>query len=56
MIVREVRSSRELRDAAQQLLTRATDMARLMVAGQLRITFWLPVAARRTHVDSKPTG
>lgn len=53
--VYEVWGSRELRDAAQQLLTRVADMARLMVAGQFRITRWLPVAARHP-LDSKPTG
>ncbi len=33
--IREVQNSRELRDAAQQLVTRAADMAKLMVAGQI---------------------
>jgi hypothetical protein len=54
--VYEVRSSRELRDAAQQLLTRVADMARLMVAGQVP-DHPLAAGGRKAHtLDSKPTG
>ena len=52
----EVQNSRELHKAAQQLVTRAVDMARLMVAGQVPER---PLAAggRKAHkLDSEPTG
>jgi|GEM_PF-5935927 len=54
--VYEVRSSRELRDAAEQLVPLAADMARLMVAGQVPDH---PLAGRdrKAHtLDSEPRG
>jgi hypothetical protein len=53
--VSEVQNSRELRDAAQQLVTRA-DMAQLMVAGQIP-EHQLAGGGRKAHkLDSEPTG
>ncbi len=52
----EVQNSRELREAAQQLVTRATDMANLMVAGQIP-EHQLAGGGRKAHkLDSEPTG
>lgn len=52
----EVQTSRELRDGAQALLSRAVEMARLMVEGRLA---GQPLArgGRKAHqLDSEPTG
>lgn len=54
--VSEVQNSRELREGAQELVTRAADMARLMVEGQVPER---PLArgGRKAHqLDSEPTG
>ncbi len=52
----EVQNSRELRAAAQQLVTRAADMAELMVAGQVP-EHPLAGGGRKAHkLDSEPTG
>ena len=52
----EVQNSRELRDAAQQLATRAAEMAKLMVAGQIP-GHQLTGGGRKAHkLDSEPTG
>lgn len=52
----EVQNSRELRDAAQQLVTRAVDMAQWMVAGQVP-DHPLAGGGRKAHkLDSEPTG
>ena len=52
----EVQNSRELREAAQGLVTRAADMAQLMVAGQVP-EHHLVSGGRKAHkLDSEPTG
>ena len=52
----EVQNSRELRDAVQQLVTRAADMAKLMVAGQIP-EHQLAGGGRKAHkLNSEPTG
>ncbi len=52
----EVQNSRELREAAQQLVTRAADMAKLMVSGQVP-EHQLAGGGRKAHkLDSEPTG
>ncbi len=52
----EVQNSRELRDAAQGLVTRAADLAQLMVAGQVP-EHHLIAGGRKAHkLDSEPTG
>ena len=52
----EVRNSRELREAAQALVARASDMARFMVQGQIP-DYHLVAGGRKAHkLDSEPTG
>ncbi|MBX3327916.1 MAG: NAD(P)H-dependent oxidoreductase [Nitrospira sp.] len=52
----EVQNSRELREAAEQLVTRAADMAQWMVAGQVP-EHPLTGGWRKAHkLDSEPTG
>ncbi|HBH79408.1 MAG TPA: (2Fe-2S)-binding protein [Nitrospira sp.] len=52
----EVQNSRELREAAQQLVARAVDMATLMVGGQVP-EHPLAGGGRKAHkLDSEPTG
>ena len=52
----EVQNSRELREGAQALVSRAADMARLMVEGQLAMQP-LTRGGRKAHqLDSEPTG
>lgn len=52
----EVQNSRELREAAEQLVTRAADMAQWMVAGQVP-EHPLTGGGRKAHkLDSEPTG
>jgi nitrite reductase/ring-hydroxylating ferredoxin subunit/multimeric flavodoxin WrbA len=52
----EVRNSLELRQGAQQLVTRAADMAELMIGGQLP-EHPLARGGRKAHqLDSEPTG
>lgn len=54
--VSEVQNSRELREGAHELVTRAADMARLMVEGQLP-EHPLVRGGRKAHqLDSEPTG
>jgi len=54
--VNEVKNSRELREGAQELVTRAAAMARLMVEGQLP-EHPLARGGRKAHqLDSEPTG
>lgn len=54
--VSEVKNSRELREGAQELVTRAADMARLMVGGQVP-EHPLARGGRKAHqLDSEPTG
>jgi nitrite reductase/ring-hydroxylating ferredoxin subunit/multimeric flavodoxin WrbA len=54
--VSEVQNSQELREGAQELVTRAADMARLMVEGQVP-TRPLARGGRKAHqLDSEPTG
>jgi hypothetical protein len=54
--VGEVQHSRELREAAQQLVTRAADMVKLTVAGQIP-EHRLAGGGRKAHkLDSEPTG
>jgi nitrite reductase/ring-hydroxylating ferredoxin subunit/multimeric flavodoxin WrbA len=54
--VLEVQNSRELREGAQELVTRAVDMARLMVEGQVP-EHALARGGRKAHqLDSEPTG
>lgn len=52
----EVQNSRELREAAQELVARAADMAKLMVGGQIP-DYPLVSGGRKAHkLDSEPTG
>ncbi len=52
----EVQNSRELREGAQELVTRAVDMAKLMVGGQMP-DHRLAAGGRKAHkLDSEPTG
>ena len=52
----EVQNSRELREGAQELVTRAADMAKLMVEGQMPDRH-LASGGRKAHkLDSEPTG
>ena len=52
----EVQNSRELREGAQELVARAADMAKLMVAGQMP-DHPLASGGRKAHkLDSEPTG
>lgn len=52
----EIQNSGELREGAQALVTRAADMARLMVEGQLA-RHPLTRGGRKAHqLDSEPTG
>ena len=54
--VHEVRNSQELREGAQALVTRAADMAQLMVAGHI-LDHPLAPGGRKAHqLDSEPTG
>jgi hypothetical protein len=54
--VSEVQNSRELREGAQELVARATDMAKLMIGGQLA-EHPLVRGGRKAHqLDSEPTG
>ena len=54
--VSEVQNSRELREGAQELIARATDMAKLMIGGQLP-EHPLARGGRKAHqLDSEPTG
>ena len=54
---REVQSSRELREGAEALVTRAADLARLMLEARL---ISAPLRPRRPQgastLDSEPTG
>ena len=52
----EVQNSHELREAAQELVARAADMAKLMVEGQFP-DHPLISGGRKAHkLDSEPTG
>ncbi len=52
----EVQNSRELREGAQGLVSRAADMAKLMVGGQIP-DYHLVAGGRKAHkLDSEPTG
>jgi nitrite reductase/ring-hydroxylating ferredoxin subunit/multimeric flavodoxin WrbA len=54
--VSEVRNSQELREGARALVTRAADMARLMVAGQVPDHPLAPGGRKAHQLDSEPTG
>jgi hypothetical protein len=54
--VSDVRNSQELREGARALVTRAADMARLMVAGQVPDHPLAPGGRKAHQLDSEPTG
>ena len=52
----EVQNSRELREAAQALVARAADMAKLMVQGQIPDSHLVSGGRKAHKLDSEPTG
>jgi nitrite reductase/ring-hydroxylating ferredoxin subunit/multimeric flavodoxin WrbA len=54
--VSEVQNSRELREGAQELVTRAAEMAKLMVTGQISDHRLAPGGRKAHQLDSEPTG
>ncbi|GMV48993.1 MAG: NAD(P)H-dependent oxidoreductase [Nitrospira sp.] len=52
----EVQQSRELREGAQALVERATEMARLMIGGQLAPQALVRGGRKAHQLDSEPTG
>jgi nitrite reductase/ring-hydroxylating ferredoxin subunit/multimeric flavodoxin WrbA len=54
--VSEVQNSRELREGAQELVTRAAEMAKLMVTGQIPDHPLAPGGRKAHQLDSEPTG
>jgi multimeric flavodoxin WrbA/nitrite reductase/ring-hydroxylating ferredoxin subunit len=53
--VTEVKHSRELREGAEELVARATDMARLMIEGRMRNHPLARGGRKAHHLDSEPT-